>query len=294
MNKSNEIGIKRFASCGFTRLDLLVVTTVLLGLSILTFVSLASSRIQSSAIVCLNNHRRLVQSWLLYADDFEERVVNNMGIPATIGAIQSGQFNNWANNVMTWSAGSGTEDRSNTNLVWAAKGLLVPYDKGAIDNYRCPADTFLSALQRSRGWEGRVRSVSMNAFFGRFDPATPSDPTAQGRNWLLSQYRQFLKLSHVPRPAMTWVTLDEHADSINDGYFIVSDNPTQWGDVPASYHNGACVFAFADGHSDMHRWTSATSIYPVTTSSLFLRPFDAAGRADFAWYKERTGYVRWP
>lgn len=287
---------RRYEATGaFTRADLLAVATVLLGLSVLTFVSLANGRIHNSAIVCLNNHRRLVQSWLLYADDFEGRVVNNMGIPGTIDAIQSGRFNNWANNVMTWSATSGTEDTSNTNLVWAAKGLLVPYGKGANDIYRCPADTYLSAQQRSRGWESRLRSVSMNAFFGRFDPTSPNDATAQGRSWFFGgAYRQFLKLSDAPKPAMTWVTLDEHADSINDVIFVADINATQWGDVPASYHNGACVFSFADGHSELHRWTSATSIYPVRTSFPFLRVFDAAGRADFAWYKERTSYLRWP
>lgn len=277
---------------GFSRADLLAVTTVLLGLSVLTVVSLANSRIHNSAIVCLNNHRRLVQSWLLYADDFEGRVANNMDIPGTIAAIQSGRFDNWANNVMTWAATGGMEDVSNTNLVWAAKGLLVPYGKGAIDMYRCPADTYVSAQQLSRGWDSRLRSVSMNAFFGRFDPTNPSDATTQGRSWCCNGvYRQFLKLSDVPQPAMTWIMLDEHADSINDGFFIADANAAQWGDVPASSHNGACVFSFADGHSDAHRWTSATSIYPVRTSFPILRGFDAAGRQDFAWYKERTGYV---
>jgi hypothetical protein len=179
---------------------------------------------------------------------------------------------------------------SNTNLVWAAKGLLVPYGKGAIDINRCPADAYLSAQQRSRGWDSRERSASMNAFFGRFEPTNPSDSTAQGMNWLFPQYRQFLKLSDVQNPAMTWVTLDEHADSINDGYFIVSPNATQWGDLPGSYHDTACLFSFADGHSELHRWTSATSIFPVRFS-FSTRSFDAAGRQDFAWYKARTGYL---
>jgi len=122
------------------------------------------------------------------------------------------------------------------------------------------------------------------------DPTSPSDPTAQGKNWGFPEYRQFMRLSDVPKPAMTWVTLDEHADSINDGYFIVPINATQWGDFPASYHDGACLFSYADGHSELHRWTSATSIYPVRFS-FFTRTFDAAGRQDFAWYKARTGYL---
>jgi len=113
-------------------------------------------------------------------------------------------------------------------------------------------------------------------------------------NSFFPQYRQFMKLSDVPKPAMTWVTLDEHADSINDGYFIVPMNATQWGDIPASYHDGACLFSFADGHSELHRWTSATSIYPIRYFLFSLGSFDAGGRKDFAWYKSRTGYLPLP
>jgi hypothetical protein len=35
----------------------------------------------------------------------------------------------------------------------------------------------------------------------------------------LIRHRQFLKQTDVPNPAMTWVTLDEHPDTINDGFF---------------------------------------------------------------------------
>ena len=40
----------------------------------------------------------------------------------------------------------------------------------------------------------------------------------------------------------------------NDGYFINKAYVWKWLDLPASYHNGATSFAFADGHSDIHRW----------------------------------------
>jgi hypothetical protein len=38
---------------------------------------------------------------------------------------------------------------------------------------------------------------------------------------------------------MTWVTVDEHPDTINDGFFIVDINASQWGDGVASYHRGS-------------------------------------------------------
>lgn len=276
---------------GFTRADLAAVLVIFLLFALIVPLMIGSTDVRNGSAVCVNNHRRLVLSWLLYVDDSEGRVVNNMGIPGTINAIESGRFNNWANNIMGWSVTGSTADISNTNLDWATKGLLVPYGKGATDIYRCPADIYVGPQQRSRGHESRVRSVSMNAFFGRFDPNSPGDSTAGGRNWFLPQYRQFLKLSDVLEPPRTWVTLDEHADSINDGCFINADTQTSWGDIPASYHNGACVFSFVDGHSEIHTWRSTTSQYPVRYSYMS-RPFDAEGRLDFQWYKERVQFIR--
>jgi prepilin-type processing-associated H-X9-DG protein len=56
------------------------------------------------------------------------------------------------------------------------------------------------------------------------------------------------------------VFVDEHPDSINDGWLMTNvTDPNQWEDLPASYHNGACGFSFADGHAEIHRWLEATT-----------------------------------
>jgi prepilin-type processing-associated H-X9-DG protein len=100
-----------------------------------------------------------------------------------------------------------------------------------------------------------------------------------------------LKTGDCPAPARTWLTLDEHADSINDGFFINNPQASNWGDIPASYHNGACGFSFADGHSEIKRWLSRSSKFRVAFQYPNMPAFDAAGRQDLAWYLERTGYV---
>ncbi|MDA1276652.1 MAG: hypothetical protein O2960_21750 [Verrucomicrobia bacterium] len=84
-----------------------------------------------------------------------------------------------------------------------------------------------------------------------------------------------------------FVTIDEHADSINDGYFINGFNVGQWGDIPASYHNGSGSLTFADGHAELHKWLSRTTKVPVKTQYGTL-PFDAPGRQDFKWLEERA------
>ena len=55
----------------------------------------------------------------------------------------------------------------------------------------------------------------------------------------------------------TWVFCDQDPSSINDGFMVppTSDmDITTWSDIPASYHNGAAGFSFADGHSEIHKW----------------------------------------
>jgi prepilin-type processing-associated H-X9-DG protein len=96
-------------------------------------------------------------------------------------------------------------------------------------------------------------------------------------------HRKYLKLSDftAPGPANTWILLDEHPDSINDGFFCVDMNQANaLPDGPASYHNGACGFAFADGHSEVKRWQTTEMKKVLTTQP--------ANSPDLRWLKERT------
>jgi len=273
---------------GFTLIELLVVIAIIAILAGLLLPALAKAKTKAQGIMCLNNNKQLQLAWHLYASDFDDRVCNNFTIPGTQEAIARKTFDNWVNNVMDWSL-----EKSITNVEYVKNGVLARYTAAALQIYKCPADVFLSSQQRRASWTARLRSNSMNAFFGRSEPESrrSSDATVRGVNWGMTQYKQFLKTADVNSPSMTWVTVDEHPDSINDGFFIIGDTASQWGDAPASYHNGACGFSFADGHAEIHKWLSATSKIPVTTRGLVTRSFDAAGKKDFQWYKERVQYI---
>jgi len=285
--KSNRVSIK-----GFTLIELLVVIAIIAILAAMLLPALSRARAKAQGIGCLNNTRQLTFAWHMYSLDANDKVVNNYGVAETEQAITSGQLDNWVNNVMTWGTTQPPQDQSNTNVAWVANGVLGKYTAGAIGAYKCPADKYLSPQQVSAGWTRRNRSLSMNSIFGRFSIVNASsDPTFVGNNWGFPQYSQFLKQSLVPRPAKTWLFLDEHPDSINDGYFINNPTATAWQDIPASYHNGACGFSFADGHSEIRKWLSPASLYPNVMFQYPPTKQFGADRRDFVWYLERTGYT---
>lgn len=106
------------------------------------------------------------------------------------------------------------------------------------------------------------------------------------------QFRKFVKTSDFVNTSGTWVLVDEHPDSINDGFFCVDMNPypnlaaATLPDVPASYHNNACGFAFADGHSEIKRWKNKNTMPKVTKAGLISNP--QANNPDVAWLWERS------
>ena len=249
--------MQRSARTAFTLIELLVVIAIIAILAALLLPALAKAKIRAAAIGCINNTKQLTLAWTFYADDHRGLYPPNEDAPSGVSWVKG------------WLTYDGSSD--NTNLLYLVDpryGLLAPYTKSP-GIYRCPADR-----SRSRGTTGdaRVRSIAMNAGIG---PDRYGRAARPGVNWLPAPpYIIFVKEGQMlnPGPANIWLFLDENPDSINDGAFAVtmpaSASATSWVDYPATYHNNAGGFAFADGHSEVHKWRRPDRMPPTTYRAL--------------------------
>jgi prepilin-type N-terminal cleavage/methylation domain len=280
LDGSSSYTSQRALTSGFTLIELLVVVAIIAILASMLLPALSKGKLKAQGIQCMSNHKQLALAWRFYAEDNGDRLLR-----ASHGGPDPNE------NKLAWVTGLMNNSGSNPSN-WDVNQDLV---KSPIWNYcgknatiwRCPADHSTVNVIGER--KPRVRSMSMNFWFGGFGG---SDGGLSGGGW-----RLYKKMSDLvdPGPVKTWLLLDMREDSIDIGNFATDmrgwpDNWAQTGfyDLPGFYHNRACGFSFADGHSEIKRWFDERTMPPLVPDGQVNDGYSSPRNKDIVWLQERS------
>lgn len=205
---------------GFTLIELLVVIAIIAILAALLLPTLARAKEKGRQIACLNNIKQLQIAWHSYLDDNDNWLPQNRtdGNSAAAAALS----NSWV---------IGNAPRS-TSLPDIQNGTIFRYTPN-VGVYHCPTDrsTIIGSSQL------RLRSYAMDCCLSGNAPV------------------YVRRMIQIPSPVLVFVFIDEHQDTIDDGFFGVQWAPsTSWVNLPSDRHTRGANLSFADGHCLRYRW----------------------------------------
>lgn len=237
---------RRPAPDSFTLIELLVVVAIIAILAGLLLPALSRANAAAQSAACQGNLRQLVLGWTLYADANNERLAGSISVSRV-------------NQPGSWVLGNTKQDRTVSNIL---SGVMYGY-ASAVGAYRCPADR--STVTSEKGLL-RTRSYTLNGWMN-----SSSDDRGYPQNSYTIDFPSMPhKLSQIlrPPPSGTFVFIDEHEESIDDGLWnndpsaladpgvpvLAAGASPSWANLPADRHIQGANIAFADSHVEHHKW----------------------------------------
>lgn len=209
----------------FTLIELLVVIAVIAVLMGILMPALKRAREGGQRTVCLSNLKQLGLSWILYADDNGDKLVGSeAGRHDSYPSVWVGR---------TWASGwaSGNLLPAEEQIQGIKDGDLWPY-VDEVKLYKCPCS-----------FRGELLTYAMML-------------SVNGRS--LQGSPVFKTRSSIPRPSERLILVDNGFS--NPGAFSVNYERKAWFEMPHCRHSDGQTFAYADGHSDYHRWRAAETV----------------------------------
>jgi prepilin-type N-terminal cleavage/methylation domain-containing protein/prepilin-type processing-associated H-X9-DG protein len=232
----------------FTLIELLVVIAIIAVLMAILMPALNRVKEQGKRVVCLNNMKQLTLTWIMYADENDDRLVNGEAYEGNDGTCPMPDINHARHPRELWWTGDdcatgymqGAQLPRDTQIRAIKAGALYPYCKDEM-LYRCPT-----------GIRGEMRTYTItDAMNGLRRDGTYSGNTGirVGRTVLWVKRRTEII---APGPSNRLVFLDEGRVT-PDSYACHYQNATWW-DPPFVRHGDGSNVSFADGHSDYWKW----------------------------------------
>jgi len=229
---------------GFTLIELLVVIAIIAILAAILFPVFARAREKARQTSCLSNEKQIGLSWIMYADDYDETVVDSD--PLYYADPQPGGImNGW-------------------------EGAILPYVKN-LQNVRVPVPQGLGAvpphlrqrndairLRRIQG-QGRLRVQRCvlavgdppTAFDGPYDAAAKKRLDGIGLSQIVDSSKVLMAADSANGNTAGRQGADELGDCMRCGGTLGNSDPWNQGKdyYPEYRHNGGFNMVFADGHA---------------------------------------------